>query len=173
VFDERKAIPGTPNPPLTAWYAPERKNPFFETTFTWKDKSSSPIHLDESFRFDATVPRNGTFRLLNIVSNGELRVVPLTNTVLKKGEVNKIGPSKDGYFKIASIPNNSPAGTEHWILIAGDDVPVPTIVRSEHSTLDCLKGHGPVFRFVFDKNAEKFDPEKASRKMVELKVSRQ
>jgi len=172
VFDERKTIPGAPSPPLTAWYSTERKNPF-EMTFAWKDKASIPIRINENFRFDVTVPKDESFRLLNIVSNGELRVVPVSNTVLKKNEVNKIGPTKEGYFKIASIPDNSSAATEHWILLAGEDVPVPTIVRSEHSTLDCPKGRGPVFRFVFDKNVEKFDPEKAARKLVELKVMRQ
>jgi mono/diheme cytochrome c family protein len=173
VFEERIPIPGAPNSPLTAWYGPERLSSVFAPTFTWKDKTSIPIRLNESFRFDATVQKDGSFRLLNILPDGQLRVVPVMNTILKKGEVNKVGPTKDGYFKIPSIPDGNNTATEHWILIVGEDVPVPTIVRSEHSSLDCPKGRGPVFRFVFDKNFDRFDPEKTARKMIELKVTRQ
>jgi hypothetical protein len=170
VFEKAKTAAGG-NPPITAWYSADRLNSF-EVSFKLTPQSADSVRVGESFRFDVKSERAARFVLLNVLSNGELRVVPVQGTVLKKDEVFKLGPTPTTFFKITSILSGTPVAAERFILIVADgDIPLPTIVRSRHNVFDCPKDRGPVYRYLFATDAEKWDGDKAARKVVTIAVA--
>ena len=163
---------GSPNPPITAWYGPERSDPF-KLEFTLKGKQSPFIvRVGDPLPFEVTSDREAKFVLLNVFSDGSVRVLPVANgTVLKKNEPRLLEPNAGKPLTISSILNGAETATEHFILIAAEGgVPVPIFVRSKHATFDCPKDCAPIWRFVSDN--EKFDPSKAARTVIEVKVTR-
>lgn len=162
--------PGPPPLPLTAWYGIDTPDTF-GLSFTWKNETSGAVRLGESFRFDLKAERDLRFRLLNVLADGSIRDVKLGGNVLKKGMLLKLGPTPTTFFKITSILSGADAATEYFVLLAAEDeMPVPTIVRSQHSDFpDCSKeGRGAVWRFFFD--SDKFDGSRAVRRVLRLDV---
>jgi len=162
--------PGSPPLPLTAWYGIDTPDAF-GLSFTWKNETSGTVRVGESFRFDVKAERNLRFRLLNVLADGSVRDVKLSGNVLTKGTLLKLGPTPTTFFKIASILSGADSATEYFILLASEDeMPLPTVVRSQHAEFpDCTKeGRGAVWRFFFD--PDKFDGSKAVRRVFRLDV---
>ena len=167
---KRPSIPGSPPSPMTAWYGIAPPDAF-GLSFTWKNETSGAVRLGESFRFDLKAERDLRFRLLNVLSDGSIRDVRLGGNVLKKGMLLKLGPTPTTFFKITSILSGADSATEYFILLAAEDeMPLPTIVRSQHAEFpDCAKeGRGAVWRFLFD--SDKFDGSKAVRRVFRMDV---
>ena len=172
-----------PLPPLTAWYArdavPEPRP--FDVKFTLIDSSNkkfieSVIETGQPFRFEVTSDREVRFLLLNVLSTGDIRAIPVSGgNIVKPGVPRTLTPESGKAFSIPSLLSGKPSETEHFILIAAEsNVPVPTIIRSRHSDgIDCgQKGLNPMWRFVFDTADQKFDPSRTVRRVIPMTIQK-
>jgi mono/diheme cytochrome c family protein len=170
-------------PPLTAWYARDAvpEPPPFNLQFSLVDtsdkKSTEPVIVaGQSFHFEAACDREVRFILLNVLSTGDIRPIPVSGgNIVKPGMPRRLTPETGQPFRIPSLLSGKPSETEHFILIAAEsNVPLPTITRSRHSdSLDCSKKDGqPIWRFLFDSTDPKFDPARAVRRVIPVKVEK-
>ena len=167
----KKVLPSGAIAPITAWYGSEQRDPFFKLDFKIDGSESPSVVVNNPLQLSVGSDRDVRFRLFNVLSDGGIRVqgVGIGGEVLNKGDKRDLRTAQGAPFKIAGIITGAEAAVEHFILIAAvDDVPMPTIVRSQHATLGC-KSSGPVWRMLFD---TKFDPSKAVRKVITVNVTR-
>ncbi len=167
----KKVSPSGAIVPITSWYSPERRDPFFKLDFKIDGSESPSVVVNIPLQLEVGSDRDVRFRLFNVLSDGGIRVqgVGIGGEVLNKGDKRDLRTSQGASFKIAGIITGEETAIEHFILIAAvDEVPMPTIVRSQHATLGC-KSSGPVWRMLFD---PKFDPSKAVRKVITVNVTR-
>ena len=171
-FEKPKtALPSGAIAPITSWYGPERREPFFKLDFKIDGSESPSVVVNNPLQLEVGSDRDVRFRLFNVLSDGGIRVqgVGIGGEVLNKGDKRDLRTAQGAPFKIAGIITGAETAVEHFILIAAvEDVPMPTIVRSNHATLGC-KSSGPVWRMLFD---PKFDPSKAVRKVITVNVTR-
>jgi hypothetical protein len=170
-------------PPLTAWYARDAvpEPPPFNLQFSLVDssdkKSTEPVIVaGQEFHFEASCDREVRFVLVNVLSTGDIRPIPVSGgNIVKPGTPRRLTPETGQPFRIPSLLSGKPSETEHFILIAAEtNVPLPTIIRSRHSDgLDCSKKDGqPIWRFLFDSADPKFDPARAVRRVIPVKVEK-
>lgn len=167
----KKVSPSGAVVPITSWYGSERRDPFFKLDFKIDGSESPSVVVNTALQLEVGSDRDVRFRLFNVLSDGAIRVqgVGIGGEVLNKGDKRELRTALGMPFKIAGIITGAESATEHFILLAAvDDVPMPTIVHSNHATLGC-KSSGPVWRMLFD---DKFDSSKAVRKIVTVHVTR-
>lgn len=169
--------------PLSAWYARDAvpEPPPFNLQFNLVDssdkKSTEPVIVaGQSFHFEVACDREVRFVLLNVLSTGDIRPIPVSGgNIVKPGMPRRLTPETGQPFRIPSLLSGKPSETEHFILIASEsDVPLPTIIRSRHSdSIDCSKKDGqPIWRFLFDSADAKFDRNRAVRRVIPVKVEK-
>ena len=172
VFEKPKTVlPSGAIAPITSWYGPERRDPFFKLDFKIDGSESPRVVVNTALQLEVGSDRDVRFKLFNVLSDGNIRVqgVGIGGEVLNKGDKRDLRTAQGAAFKIAGIITGAETAVEHFILIAAvDEVPMPTIVRSNHATLGC-KGGGPVWRLLFD---DKFDQSQAVRKVIAVNVTR-
>lgn len=155
------------NPPITSWYGPDRANPF-ELTFRVKGKPDATIAVGEEFTFEAVSRTGAKFLLLQMLSDGSIRPLPVAGgEVLKAGEIREIGPQNGKGFKVTGGISGEKTFVQRYILLAGplpDGVPILTFLRTEHQTIKCPSGTGPLTRVIFDE--KKTDTSKLARSVI-------
>jgi mono/diheme cytochrome c family protein len=168
-FEKPKTtIPGGTTP-LTAWYGPERINPF-KLDFTINGNTNPTSLLNEPLNLRATADQDAKFVLINVISGGEPRLQPVAmGEVLIKNTARDLKTTGGKSITISGIDGGRDAGTEHFILVAAPGgVPAPVIVRSTHRDGCEKEGRSPVWRVIF----EDFDGTKAARQVVSVNVKR-
>ncbi len=167
----KELLPSGAIAPITSWYGPKPRDPFFKLDFTVDGSESPSVVVNNALQLTVGSDRDARFRLFNVLSDGGIRVqgVGIGGEVLNKGDKRDLRTAQGAPFKIAGIITGAETAVEHFILIAAvDEVPMPTLIRSRHATLGC-KGSGPVWRMLFD---DKFDQSKAVRKVIAVNVTR-
>jgi hypothetical protein len=167
-------------PPFSAWYGgsltPDPNGLKFEAVLPLKgNKVASEVELGERFKFRVSADRDLRLLLLNVMATGDVRVIPIAD-----GDVLPRSTPQDDRSRLLR-PDTEQLGfvntsllsgaveTEHWVLVAApEEVPPPTVVRSiHHDGPDCrMMKVAPVWRFIFDAPVERFDPNRASRKVL-------
>lgn len=166
--------PGSlPLPPFSAIYARDvlpQPEPFelnVELTDTMAIKSVEAVSTGTRFHVRVSANRKAYFVLLQILADGEVRVLPVYGG-------NRIDPTAPRLLKSVS-GNNFVASSlltvgaseqMHFIVLAAEDeVPSPTIIRSRHL-------EAPIWRFVFDPTAgpTRLDQARIVRKVATLTV---
>jgi len=174
-FEKPRAIAASPAPtPITAWYGSERLDQSY-VKFALNGGSLAMLKVRDEFKLTVETERDVRFRLFNVLSDGSVRAQPVSGGAsgaifLRKKEPRELVLPSGKPFPVLNIQNGADRATEYFLLIAAeDDVPMPTIVRSTHSTLEC-KDRAPVWRILFDIDA-KYDLTKAVRKVVQLNIT--
>jgi mono/diheme cytochrome c family protein len=173
---------GTAMPPFSSWYSSDiNPDPFgltFEAVLPLKGfKTTKEVDLGEEYKFRVTAKREVRFLLVNVRATGNILETKTNGgNVLSPGPdgARILGHTSGGAFNAPSFLTGKPE-TEHWILIAAEtEIPPPTIVCSIHSdSPDCREKDprpSPIWRFIFDAPSDKFDPNKAVRKVVSIKL---
>ena len=171
-FAGRKSIVSA-TPPLGAFYAKAVSSPappFPKLSVEVIDERGNAIKAvdtDDPFKLRIKADADGHFLVLGRWSNGELVIQPVEGGLkLKADQTRILSPKKKVppfVFKISGLLNGQAKGTEHFIVLASpDEIPVPTIVRSQHSTF-------PVWRFL---PAEPTKPGSVQRVVAELDVTK-
>ena len=166
----KPALGGKPS--VHSWYRTDAPDEF---AVEFSVKGPNPgVLVGDPLELVIKPTRNGWFRLLNLQNDGSLKILPVSGgETLKANERRQLLTVSNTPFRISSIVSGADKATEAFILIASEaEVPMPTIVRSQHNaTLECIKqGRAPIYRFLFED--VKFDPSKAVRKVVAINIAK-
>lgn len=139
-------------------------------------KSLRTVAVNDPFRIEVESDANVHLTLINVMSNGEYRLLPFGGrTDLIPGKPRLLTPQDSGAFVVSSIDKGLDESMEYFIVIASQD-PIPrdsmTIVRSRHTDYSPTSKKGPIWRLVFNPKSGTLDETRIIRKVIPLKITR-